>query len=187
MKRIILFLLCSTVLAGAQPKSLFYMTENPGSVKSFSDHADKVDILVPAWYSVDGNGLVWGGPNASVLKTAAERHVPIMPIVATAVQADLHKLFITAAAKSAFVISLLGECKKYSYSGFQIDFENVNWTDRDLLSSLVADTAAALHREGLQLTIATVPVFRARAVILTGFMPIGAAATISRRWLNPPT
>jgi hypothetical protein len=29
MKRIILFLLCSTVLAGAQPKSLFYMTENP--------------------------------------------------------------------------------------------------------------------------------------------------------------
>ena len=81
MKRIILFLLCSTVLAGAQPKSLFYMTENPGSVKSFSDHADKVDILVPVWYSVDGNGLVWGGPNASVLKTAAERHVPVMPIV----------------------------------------------------------------------------------------------------------
>jgi spore germination protein YaaH len=150
----------------------------------------KSNILVPAWYSVDGNGLVWGGPNASVLKTAAERHVPVMPIVATAVHADLHKLFTTAAAKNAFVIALLGECKKYSYSGFQIDFENVNWTDRDLLSSLVADTAAALHREACSepsRLCLTLPVFRARAVILTGFMPIGAAATISGRWLNPPT
>ena len=33
----------------------------------------------------------------------------------------------------------------------------MNWTDRDLLSALVADTAAALHKEHLQLTIATVP------------------------------
>jgi spore germination protein YaaH len=33
----------------------------------------------------------------------------------------------------------------------------VNWTDRDLLSSLIADSAAALHTEGRQLTIATVP------------------------------
>ena len=157
MNRILLFLLLSTVLAAAQPKSLFYMTDNPGSVKSFTDHADRVDILVPAWYSVDGNGLVWGGPNPSVLKTAAEHHVPVMPIVATAVQADLHKLFITAAAKSAFIDSLLSECKKFGYSGFQIDFENVNWTDRDLLSSLVAESATALHKEKLQLTIATVP------------------------------
>jgi hypothetical protein len=113
MKRIILFLLFSTVLAVAQPKSLFYMTDNPSSVKSFSDHADKVDILVPAWYSVDGNGLVWGGSNASVLKTAAEHHVSIMPIVATAVQADLHKLFTTPAAKGALINSMLSECKKF--------------------------------------------------------------------------
>ena len=52
---------------------------------------------------------------------------------------------------------LLGECKRHGYSGFQIDFENVNWTDRDLLSSLVADTATALHKETLEPTIATVP------------------------------
>ena len=33
----------------------------------------------------------------------------------------------------------------------------MNWTDRDLLSSLVADTATALHKETLEPTIATVP------------------------------
>ena len=157
MQRMIPFLLFSTILAAAQPKALFYMTDQPNSLKSFAEHADKVDILVPAWYSVDGNGLVWGGPNPDALRTAAEHHVQVMPIVATTVQAEVHKLLITPAARSAFTDALLSECKKYKYTGFQIDFENVNWTDRDLLSGVVAETAAALHKEGLQLTIATVP------------------------------
>jgi hypothetical protein len=154
---LLLFLFSSAILASAQPKALFYMTGGPNSVASFTEHAAQVDILVPAWYSVDGNGLVWGGPNPSVLKTAAEHHVPVMPIVASAAQAELHKLFTTAPARSSFIASLLSECQKYGYSGFQIDFENVNWTDRDSLSSLVADAATTLHKEKLQLTIATVP------------------------------
>lgn len=153
----LLFVLLFTTLSAAQPKALFYMTDSPNSVKSFTEHADKVDILVPAWYSVDANGLVWGGPNPDVLKTAADHHVSVMPIVALMKQADLHKLFTTAPARTAFIASLLSECKKNGYTGFQIDFEDVEWTDRDLLSTLVADTAAALHKEHLQLTIATVP------------------------------
>lgn len=157
MRHAVLFLFLSAAIAAAQPKSLFYMTEAPNSVKSFTDHADKIDILVPAWYRVDGNGLVWGGPDPNVLQTAATHHVPVMPIVALMTQPDLHKLFTTPPARTAFIDSLLSECKKHGYSGFQIDFEDVAWTDRDLLSSLVADTAAALHKQNLQLTIATVP------------------------------
>jgi spore germination protein YaaH len=157
MKRLLLFLFSTTILCAAQPKSLFYMTDNPNSLKSFTDHADKVDILVPTWYNVDGNGLVWGGPNPDILKTAAAHHVPVMPIVALMNQTELHKLFTTPEARTALIASLLSECKKSGYSGFQFDFENVIWTDRDLLSSLVAETAAALHHEKLQLTIATVP------------------------------
>lgn len=157
MIRIVLLLLSTAVFAAAQPKALFYMTTSPNSVRSFLEHADKVDILVPAWYSVDGNGLVWGGPNPAVMKTAADRHVPVMPIVALMKQAELHQLFITPAARTALISSLLSECRRFGYSGFQIDFEDVNWTDRDLFSNFVAETAAALHKENLQLTIATVP------------------------------
>ena len=157
MKRLVLLLFLSAFAGAAQPKALFYMTDSPASLKSFTDHADKIDLLVPAWYSSDGNGLLWGGPNADSLKTAAEHHVPVMPIVACMVQAELHKLLTTPAAQSAFIASLVSESKKHGYSGFQIDFENVNWTDRDALSNLVAETAGALHKEKLQLTIATVP------------------------------
>ena len=56
MKHSVLFLFVGTVMAVAQPKALFYMTDSPNSVKSFTEHADKIDILVPAWYGVDGKG-----------------------------------------------------------------------------------------------------------------------------------
>jgi spore germination protein YaaH len=53
--------------------------------------------------------------------------------------------------------ALIRACKENGYIGIQLDFENVRWTDRDALSALVKDSAAALHREGLQISIATVP------------------------------
>ena len=94
------FVLSTAIFAASQPKSLFYMIDRPDSVKSFLDHADKVDILVPAWYNVDSNGMVWGGPNPDVLKTASAHRVPVMPIVALMAQSELHKLFTTPRART---------------------------------------------------------------------------------------
>ncbi len=155
--RAVVLLLLAAVAAQARPKSLFYMTRDPGSVRAFLAHADKVDIVVPTWYHVDGNGLVWGGPNPLVLKAAKEHHVPVMPIVSAPGFGikEFHAFLHNAAARKTFADALPAECKRYGYSGFQIDFEHLSWTDRDALSSMVAQTAAALHRHGYQLSIAT--------------------------------
>jgi spore germination protein YaaH len=53
--------------------------------------------------------------------------------------------------------AMVRECKLHGYTGFQIDFEDMDWRDRDLLTALVKLSAETLHRAGLQLTIATVP------------------------------
>jgi spore germination protein YaaH len=156
---ILLFLIVAPTIHAKQPKSLFYLTRDPVSVRSFLAHSDKVDILVPAWYVVDANGLVSGGPNPLVLETARQHHVPVMPIVANSafVQEDFHKLLKNPEAYSRMISELLRACKENGYSGFQFDFENVSWTDRDALTMLVREAASSFHREGLQLTIATVP------------------------------
>jgi spore germination protein YaaH len=142
-----------------QLNSLFYMTRDPNSVRSFMAHASKIDTLVPAWYSVDSSGLVSGGPNPLVLDTARQDHVPVMPIVAndSFVQEDFHKLLINPLAYRQMFVQLIGACKNFGYIGFQFDFENVNWTDRQALATMVAEAAAAFHAQGLKLTIATVP------------------------------
>ena len=157
--------LAASLLLGAipvraqQPKSLFYMTRDANSVRSFLAHADKIDILAPGWYSVDANGLVSGGPNPLVLETARQHHVPVMPLVVNAGfgQEDFHKLLLDARAREAMVYQLIRISKENGYLGFQFDFENVKWTDRDALSDLVRIASAAFHKEGLQLSIATVP------------------------------
>jgi spore germination protein YaaH len=155
----------STAMAQSRPKALFYMTENTASIRSFLEHADKVDILVPTWYSVDDSGLVWGGPDELVLKTAREHHVPVMPIIINAnidpklsfSQEGFHKLATDAAVRAKLASAMLRECKKHGYIGFQFDFENVAWTDGDVLTQLVTESAVAMHKAGFQLSIATVP------------------------------
>ncbi len=163
MKRRFLFalsiLLFGLPVRAEQPKSLFYLTRDPKSVRAFLAHADKIDILVPTWYSVDANGLVSGGPNERVLETARQHHVPVMPIVVNGEfsQDDFHKLLMNRAAYEAMASRLMAACKENGYTGIQFDFENVNWTDRSALSTMVSNVASEFHAAKLQLSIATVP------------------------------
>jgi len=149
----------ATPVQAQQPKSIFYMTREPQSVHSFLAHADKIDILSPNWYSLDSNGLVSGGPNPQVLETARQHHVSIMPLVVNGgfAQEEVHKFFGNAPARHEAIAALVRASKDNNYIGFQLDLENVNWTDRDVLSDFVRETAAAFHKENLQLSIATIP------------------------------
>ncbi len=135
------------------------MTETPNSVRDFLAHAKQVDLLVPTWYSVDRNGLVSGEPDPLVMETAQAAHVPVEPILASqfARPESFHLLLRNPEAQRQMIAALLREAHLHGYKGFQFDFENVAWTDRDALSTLVAHAAAALHAAGLQLTIAVVP------------------------------
>lgn len=138
-------------------KALFYMLPNRTSVQSFEAHKSQISILVPAWYSVNAEGLVAGDPIPQVLRDARAAHIPVIPIVGLANKEELHQLFNNPKAQAAMNAALVRDCKINGYAGFQIDFENISWTDRDGLSALVKTTAEALHNAGLQLQIATVP------------------------------
>jgi spore germination protein YaaH len=160
MKRFLL--LVSTALVAvpclqAAPVALFYMTRSPESVRSFLAHSSQIDLLVPTWYQVDENGLVTGAPDSTVLKSAQEEKLPVMPIVALGDKKEFHTLAASTAAQARMNEAMIRECKLHGYTGFQIDFEDIDWTDRDLLTALVKLSAEAMHSTGLQLTIATVP------------------------------
>jgi len=151
------FLVCCCAALNAQPKSLFYLTDNPDSIRSFFAHSSKIDLLVPTWYSVDGNGLVTGAPEPAVLKAAHQGALPVMPIIALFGKAKFHQLASSAEAQDRLNEAMLREAKDNGYIGFQFDFENVDYLDRDGLSAVVQRSAEALHKANLQLSIATVP------------------------------
>ena len=159
MRRLLL-LLCVFLAAThvhAQPVALFYLTSSPDSIRSFLAHSTQIDLLVPTWYQVDENGLVTGAPEPIVLKRARDEKLPVMPIIALFNKKSFHVLATSPSAQAEMNAAMIRECKLHGYTGFQFDFENIDWTDRDLLTALVKASADALHGAGLQLSIATVP------------------------------
>ena len=161
MKRFLfsVFLLFTGVphLEAAPPVALFYLTSSPDSIRSFLAHSSQIDLLVPTWYQVDENGLVTGAPDPTVLKRAQEEKLPVMPIIAIFDKKKFHLLASNPAAQLQMNDAMVRESKLHGYTGFQLDYENIDWIDRDRLTDLVKASADALHKAGLQLTIATVP------------------------------
>jgi len=160
MKKFILLLLTALVVPPflkAEPVALFYLTSNPDSIRSFLAHSAQIDLLVPTWYQVDENGLVTGAPDPTVLKRAQDEKLSVMPIVALFSKKNFHALATNPAAQVRLNDAMIRESKIHGYTGFQFDFENIDWTDRDQLTELVKTSAEAMHKAGLQLTIATVP------------------------------
>ena len=160
INRFFLFL-CAVLAAApcieARPVALFYLTNSPDSIRSFLAHSTQIDELVPTWYQVDENGLVTGAPDPTVLTRAHDEKLPVMPILAMFNKKDFHLLATNPTAQAGMNAAMIRECRLHGYSGFQFDFENIEWTDRDLLTALVKGSAEAMHGAGLQLTIATVP------------------------------
>lgn len=150
--------LLSVGVAHAGPTALFYMMNTQKSVNSMLAHVDKIGLLVPTWYGVDAEGLVNGGPNAYVLDVAKQHGLPVMPILSmTAGRKGFHDLLHDEKAKAAMIASLLQQAQEHGYTGFQFDFESISWTDRDAYTLMVKQTAEALHRHGLKLSVAVVP------------------------------
>jgi spore germination protein YaaH len=156
-KRLLWLLLIAIqpAFAAGRPVALFYMTSDPKSIRDFFAHSSQIDLLVPTWYQVDENGLVTGAPEPAVLAQAQSENLPVMPIVALFNKRSFHLLAMSSTAQAQMNAALIRECKLHGYTGFQFDLENIDWVDRDALSALVANTAAELHRAGLQLSIAT--------------------------------
>jgi spore germination protein YaaH len=149
--------MCGVALEGATQKTLFYMAQNAASVRSFEQHKEKIDILVPKWYAVNGHGLVAGEPDRRVLSEARAAHMQVIPIVVLFDKQQLHELFSDVKAQDVMNRALVRACKEHGYAGIQFDLEHVLWVDRDGLSALVKRSAEVLHAEGLQVQIATVP------------------------------
>lgn len=142
-----------------QQCALFYLSRDAQSVKSFREHARHIDLLVPAWYSTDAQGGLRGAAEGEVLQLAASARIPVMPIVVNpGFSGDtFHRLASRAEARRRLIQALVHECHKQGYAGVQLDFEGIAASDRDWLSLLVEQAAAAFHAAGLKLSLAAIP------------------------------
>jgi spore germination protein YaaH len=127
-------------------------------IKSLEKNADKIDILAPQFYAVSTELKFVGGLGAQLKKVIKQKEIKVMPLIAnTGFRQDvIHNLLLSEKAQNEIIKSLIDEAKKEKYIGWQFDFENISYLDKDLYSAFIEKSATLLHENGLVLSVAAV-------------------------------
>ena len=147
----------TSVLPGRMVQ-MYYVNTADGKAALMS-HLRQIDVLSPGWYDANADGTITGYAHQDVIDAAHASGIAIIPLVVNAgVDPDVgHAIIADPARRAALARNLVAEARTYGYAGFQLDFEQIPSTDRDLLTALVQDCSAAFHAAGLNLSIAVIP------------------------------
>ena len=156
---LILGIFLTPFFCSAQEK-IFYMSQLKESqgIVSLQKNSDKIDILAPQFYGISPSLKLVGGLDANLKNIIAQKKIKVMPLVSNAdfKQDVIHNLLISGTAQDAVIKLLVDVAKKNKYIGWQFDFENISYLDKDLYSAFVEKTAKSLHNNGLILSVAAV-------------------------------
>ena len=146
--------------AGLPLEKIFYMNQSgeKSGIASLQKNADKIDILAPQFYAVSAKLQLTGGLDTQLKNIISQKKIKVMPLVANAgfKQDVIHNLLVSPTAQDTVIKSLVSAALKNGYIGWQFDFENISYLDKDLFSAFVEKTAAALHKNNLILSVAAV-------------------------------
>ncbi|NJD09219.1 MAG: hypothetical protein FIB01_01860, partial [Gemmatimonadetes bacterium] len=104
-------------------------------------------------------GQLTGQVPTRVLEVARQHGVRVMPLLVNpGWNLELfHALVNDSAARARMIARMVELGKQDGYWGWQFDFEQIHVGDRDALTGFFRETAAALHANGMKLSIAVYP------------------------------
>lgn len=167
MKKISTILIIFSILFSTVPSSvfasegLFYYFENQNGLSSFKKNYKKIDVIAPQLYIVNDDLKLEKPASKDKLLSAAKKkkNVDIVPLVANkgfsrTITLDLLR---HPDKQDALIKELVKEGKKKKYKGWQYDFENIFYTDRQLYVDFVAKTYVEMKKNKLEFSVAVVP------------------------------
>ncbi len=146
----------SRLNAAAIGQGVFYILPDARGMERFRQEADEIGIIAPQSFSLDGYGVLRSSLPDEITEIAAEHGVPVMPLVINAgfSRWQAIRLLHNPSARDRAIGALVDAARRLSLAGWQVDFENLPWTQRAAFSRFIAEAAGALHRHGLLLSVA---------------------------------
>ncbi len=140
-------------------ETVFYLRNNEAAIESFRQNIKKVSVVAPQVYSVEGDGVVWGEVDPRVLDLARRHNVSVLPLIHNPGfnQETIHELLASPTARRRSIDMMIELAQRHGYWGWQFDFENFHISQRDAMTAYYREAAAALHEQGLVISIAVVP------------------------------
>ncbi|HUR78972.1 MAG TPA: glycosyl hydrolase family 18 protein [Acidimicrobiales bacterium] len=129
--------------------------------QSFLDNSDLYSELSPFWYELSASGSITpypGAEDATIVNGAKNKGVAVIPTITNDFDpARVHTMLATAASRAAHVTAIVNLVVTKDYDGFDVDYESLQASERDLFSAFVSELATALHAKGKKLTVAVHP------------------------------
>jgi len=146
-----------------KPEKLFYLAQYnaDAGVKSVEQNWQKIDILAPQMHTVtfDNNSAkIVGGFGPKLKKAINDHNLKVMPLIANSnfSQSLMHKLLLSDYEQNRVIMGLVYIAKRDKYIGWQFDFENINYKDKNLYSAFVEKTYKSFQKNGLVLSVAAI-------------------------------
>lgn len=131
-------------------EKIFYTNKGKEAeaILSIKKNYKKIDILAPQSYVLTSDLKLSGGMSKNLKAVIKKYNLKTMPLVANNnfSQKIIHDLLINPEAQDAFITNLIKTAKTENYFGWQYDFENISYLDKDLYSSFVEKTAEAFKK-----------------------------------------
>lgn len=117
-----------------------------------------INTLSPRWFFLDENNMIKSNVDKNLIDFAKDNSIPIWPLVGNRFNADLtHRLLSDPAKRESLVQKLVNEASSYGLAGLNIDFENVQPSDREYLNAFFASLYSKLKNKGILLSINVSP------------------------------
>ena len=145
----------------ATPLAMFYYSDDSLAAASVQAHADRVTLIAPQCFVLDGAGALRGQLPSRLVDATQRTGLPLMPLVTNAGfdRSVAHSLLHNPQAQAHAIASLAQIAERDHYVGWQLDFEGIDPADKPAYTRFVARVATRLHRDHRLLSVAVVPRF----------------------------
>ncbi|KKK38729.1 hypothetical protein WQ57_07000 [Mesobacillus campisalis] len=144
----------------------FYVNWDKNSEQSFRKNIEEIDVLIPQWFGLTPSLEIESDVQKEIADLAKKNDVKVTPLIHNQRdglwnQETIHKLLHSPQAQQKVIHELHQQIKKYGFDGINIDFENLNPSDRDLLTAFIKELYKVFHADGLTVSIDVPPANKA--------------------------
>ena len=131
----------------------FLLASTDMSFRDLQDHYRQIGTVYPTYYQCESNGTISGTDDPLISGWAMLRRIAVLDRINCQSPTRLHLILTDPTARAATLDRLAEIAAANGHDGLNLDFEAGLATDRNALTSFVADLAARLHAQGRRLSV----------------------------------
>jgi spore germination protein YaaH len=127
----------------------YLLASTDASFAAFREHYQQIGVVYPTFFDCNAaSGLIEGTNNPAIVSFAQDRKVKVMPRFYCQRTAILHRILTDPAMREQWLQTTVDMVDQNGWDGVNIDFEAAAATDRDALTSFMAELSDRLHAQG---------------------------------------